>query len=104
MTQATAANSASKLALDGGSPTFDSPVAFMRPQLMPNDVEAAHEVLKSGMLRASKKCEELEHRFAEASGAKHGLTCANDTCALQLAYGSLFERGDEVLVPAWTYI
>lgn len=104
MTQATAANSASKLALDGGSPTFDSPVAFMRPQLMPQDVEAAHEVLKSGMLRASKKCEELEQRFAQASGAKHALTCANGTCALQLAYGSLFERGDEVLVPAWTYI
>ncbi len=100
MTQATA----SKLALDGGAPTFDAPVAFMRPQLMPQDVEAAHDVLKSGMLRASTKCAELEERFARASGAKHGLTCANGTCALQLAYRSLFQRGDEVLVPAWTYI
>lgn len=100
MTQATA----STLALDGGAATFDSPVAFMRPQLQPQDVEAAHEVLKSGMLRAAGKCGELETRFAEASHAKHALTCANGTCALQLAYRSLFQRGDEVLVPAWTYI
>lgn len=100
MPQATAR----KLAIDGGNPVFDSPVAFMKPGLKPQDVEAAHEVLKSGMLRASKKCDELETRFADKSGAKHGLTCANGTCALQLAYGTLFERGDEVLVPAWTYI
>ncbi|MEQ8316650.1 MAG: DegT/DnrJ/EryC1/StrS family aminotransferase [Phycisphaerales bacterium] len=100
MTQATA----STLALDGGAATFDSPVAFMRPQLQPQDVEAAHEVLKSGMLRAAGKCGELETRFAEASQAKHALACANGTCALQLAYRSLFQRGDEVLVPAWTYI
>ncbi len=100
MTQATA----SKLALDGGSPVFASPVTFMKPGLLPQDVEAAHDVLKSGMLRSAKKCEELEQRFAKASSAKHALTCANGTCALQLAYGTLLERGDEVLVPAWTYI
>jgi perosamine synthetase len=100
MTQATA----SKIALNGGSPTFASPVAFMKPQLHPQDVEAAHDVLKSGMLRSARKCEELEQRFARASEARHALTCANGTCALQLAYGVLFERGDEILVPAWTYI
>ena len=104
MTQATAAQLASQLAIDGGAPVFASPVAFMKPGLKPQDVEAAHEVLRSGMLRSAKKCEELESRFAKASEAKHALTCANGTCALQLAYGSLFERGDEVLVPAWTYI
>jgi len=105
MTQATASHTrAQNLAQNGGTPVFDSPVAFMRPQLQPQDVEAAHEVLKSGMLRAAGMCGELETRFAQASQAKHALTCANGTCALQLAYGSLFERGDEVLVPAWTYI
>lgn len=100
MTQATAAT----LAIDGGSPVFATPVPFMKPGLLPQDVEAAHHVLKSGMLRSAKKCEELEQRFARASGARHALTCANGTCALQLAYGALLEPGDEVLVPAWTYI
>lgn len=92
------------LALDGGSPVCDPPVAFMSPGLAPQDVAAAHAVLESGMLRAAGKCAQLERRLADASGARHGLTCANGTCALQLAYGALLRPGDEVLVPAWTYI
>jgi dTDP-4-amino-4,6-dideoxygalactose transaminase len=32
------------------------------------------------------------------------MTCANGTCALQLAYEPLLKPGDEVLVPAWSYI
>jgi len=92
------------LALDGGSPVCDPPVAFMSPGLAPQDVAAAHAVLESGMLRAAGKCAQLERRLADASGARHGLACANGTCALQLAYGALLRPGDEVLVPAWTYI
>ena len=68
------------------------------------DIDQALAVLKSGMLRAAKKCEELEQRFGQMSSAKHMMTCANGTCALQLAYEPLFQPGDEVLVPAWSYI
>jgi perosamine synthetase len=32
------------------------------------------------------------------------MTCANGTCALQLAYEPLLQPGDEVLCPAWSYI
>ena len=32
------------------------------------------------------------------------MTCANGTCALQLAYEPLLQPGDDVLVPAWSYI
>ncbi len=80
------------------------PVPFMSTALAPADIEAATAVLRSGMLRAAKKCEELETRFAAMSGAKHMMTCANGTCALQLAYEPLFAPGDEILVPAWSYI
>jgi perosamine synthetase len=38
------------------------------------------------------------------SGARHAMTCANGTCALQLAYEPLMAPGDDVLVPAWSYI
>jgi len=76
----------------------------MIPGLSEADIAAAMVVLKSGMLRAWKKCEELEQRMGQMSGAKHAMTCSNGTCALQLAYEPLFERGDEVLVPAWSYI
>jgi len=76
----------------------------MKPQLHREDIDAAHAVLESGMLRAAKQCAALEESFAAASDAKTALTCANGTCALQLAYHALLEPGDEVLVPAWTYI
>jgi len=72
--------------------------------LSPEDIEAALSVLHSGMLRAGSRCAELEERFAKASDARLGLTCSNGTCALQLAYGALLEPGQDVLVPAWTYI
>ncbi len=87
----------------GGSPSI-APVPFMSLALAQADIDAAVSVLHSGILRQGSKCAELESRFSEASGAAHGLTCANGTTALQLAYGALLEPGDEVLVPAWTYI
>jgi perosamine synthetase len=93
-----------KLALQGGTPVSASPVPFMATALAEVDIQAAVGVLRSGMLRQAKKCEELEARLAAASGARHAFTCANGTCALQLAYEPLFSRGDDVLVPAWTFI
>ncbi|MEN0020945.1 MAG: DegT/DnrJ/EryC1/StrS family aminotransferase [Planctomycetota bacterium] len=98
-------SAASTLAIHGGSPVCDPAVPFMKPQLQPQDVAAAHAVLESGMLRAASKCSELETRFAEASDASHALTCANGTCALQLAYHAIgLKPGDHVIVPAWTYV
>jgi perosamine synthetase len=92
------------LAVKGGTPVSSTPVPFMSVGLTEADIQAAIVVLRSGMLRAAKKCEELEQRFAAQTGAKHGMTCANGTCALQLAYEPLFKPGDDVLVPAWSYI
>ncbi|MCC6677624.1 MAG: DegT/DnrJ/EryC1/StrS family aminotransferase [Phycisphaerales bacterium] len=99
-----APSAASKLALEGGTPISPKPIPFMSTALFPADIDAATAVLKSGMLRAAKKCEELEQRFAKMTDAKHMMTCANGTCALQLAYEPLFNPGDEILVPAWSYI
>ncbi len=99
----TAATTAA-LAIDGGQPVSPTMVPFMKPQLHREDIDAAIAVLESGMLRAAGRCAELEERFAAASDAKLGLTCSNGTAALQLAYGSLFEPGDEILCPAWTFI
>jgi len=76
----------------------------MSTALAEADIEAAVGVLRSGMLRASKKCDEFEKRWGSMTGAKHTMTCANGTCALQLAYEPLFAAGDEILVPAWSYI
>jgi len=92
------------LALHGGTPVSKTGVPFMHTALTENDIAAATAVLKGGMLRAAKKCDELEQRLGQMTGARHMMTCANGTCALQLAYEPLFKAGDDVLVPAWTYI
>ena len=106
MAQSTAQHAArpQALALNGGDPVFKTPVPFMSLALTPEDKAAAMGVLDSGMLRQGPKCAELEKRFSMATGAKHAHTCANGTCALQLAYEPLLQPGDEVLVCAWTYI
>ncbi|MCC6320273.1 MAG: DegT/DnrJ/EryC1/StrS family aminotransferase [Phycisphaerales bacterium] len=92
------------LAINGGTPVSKTAVPFMQTALAENDINQAIAVLKSGMLRAAKKCEELERRFGQMTGSRHMMTCANGTCALQLAYEPLFQPGDDVLVPAWSYI
>lgn len=94
----------SPLALKGGTPVTRTPIPFMSTALSEPDIAAATAVLKSGMLRQATRCAELEERFGRMSGAKHAMTCANGTCALQLAYEPLLRPGDEVLVPAWSYI
>lgn len=93
-----------ELAINGGTPVSTAAVPFMSTSLAQADIDQAMAVLKSGMLRAATKCDELEKRFAQMTGAKHMMTCANGTCALQLAYEPLFKAGDDVLVPAWSYI
>jgi len=92
------------LAIRGGAPVSSTPVPFMSPKLTQDDIDAATAVLHSGMLRQASRCAELEERFGRMTGANHALTCANGTCALQLAYGALLQPGEHVLVPAWTYV
>lgn len=101
----TARNEKTKsLAQFGGTPVSAKAIPFMSTALTQADIDACTAVLKTGMLRAATKCAELEERWAKATEAKYAMTCANGTCALQLAYESLFSPGDDVLVPAWSYI
>lgn len=95
---------ATDLAINGGSPVTETNVPMISVSLTESDIEAAVAVLRSGMLAAGKNAKAFEERFAELSDAKHALSCANGTCALQIAYDVLIQPGDEVLVPAWTYI
>lgn len=93
-----------ELAINGAAPVSPEMIPFMSVGLSEADIAAANEVLASGMLRAASRCAALEEQFSAATDARTGLTCANGTCALQLAYEALLQPGDEVIVPAWTYI
>lgn len=112
-TQAPASSTASTLAINGGAPVRapGTKIPLISAKLDRTDIDAAIGVLESGMLRAGPKAAEFEKQFAQKTGATHALTCANGTCALQLAYlaglglpAEGARDGQEVIVPSWTYI
>gem|GEM_PF-80919 len=82
----------------------DAVIGISDTSLTENEIEAAIKVLRSGMLRQGKESDAFEEEFAEKVGAAHAVTCANGSAALHLAYLAALEPGDEVLVPAFTFI
>lgn len=68
------------------------------------EIEAAVEVLRSGNIRQGPLCREFEQRFAALVGARQAVAVSSGTAALHLAWLAILEPGDEVLVPAFTFI
>ncbi len=67
------------------------------------------DALENNRLSRGKYTAEFERRFAELHETKHAVFCNSGTSALQIALAALRERhnyrdGDEVLVPALTFI
>jgi UDP-2-acetamido-2-deoxy-ribo-hexuluronate aminotransferase len=63
------------------------------------------EVFDHGRFVAGPEVSELEQRLAATVGAKHALSCASGTTALLMAMMALgIGPGDEVIVPAFTFI
>jgi len=66
---------------------------------------AIARVLEHGQYILGPEVGELEERLAEYSGASSCITVANGTDALQIAYMAIgVGPGDEVVMPAFTYI
>lgn len=62
-------------------------------------------VLNHGQYILGPEVAELEEKLAQFVGAKHSITCANGTDALQIAQMALgIGPGDEVITPGFTYI
>nr|WP_295282676.1 DegT/DnrJ/EryC1/StrS family aminotransferase [uncultured Blautia sp.] len=67
--------------------------------------EAAMSVLRSGWYVLGPEMEAFETAFAEYMGVKHCIAVNSGTDALILAFRALgIDKGDEVIVPAGTYI
>ncbi|UMB55474.1 DegT/DnrJ/EryC1/StrS family aminotransferase [Lutibacter sp. A64] len=71
--------------------------------------EAASKVIDSGWYLMGKELETFEHNYADFCGVKHCVGVANGLDALRLIFKAYLElgimqKGDEVLVPANTYI
>jgi len=66
--------------------------------------QALLEVLDSGRFIGGAKVGELEETLAEFVGTKHAVACTSGTVAEQLLFMALgIGRGDEVLVPDFTF-
>ena len=62
-------------------------------------------VLKHGQYILGPEVSELEEKLAAFTGAKHCITCANGTDALQIAQMAFgIGQSDEVITPGFTYI
>jgi len=95
-----------KLAIKGGNPVRTRPFTKW-PIFDEREEEALIEVLRSGCWGriSGKKNEEFEEKFSQFVGARYGVTCVNGTAALEIALRAMgIGKGDEVIVPAYTFI
>ena len=76
-----------------------------KPSIDSQEIENVVEVLKSGMLASGEWTRRFESEFADYIGTKYAVTTTSGTTALDIALKALdIERGDEVIVPDFTFI
>jgi dTDP-4-amino-4,6-dideoxygalactose transaminase len=84
------------------------PMLDLRAQyesIAPEIRAAVDEVFAAQQFVLGPQCEALEHEISQACGTRHGVGVASGTEALELALHSCGVRaGDEVIVPAFTFI
>ena len=75
------------------------------PSMGIEEWEACREPIESGWITQGPKVKEFETNFAERHQVKHAFAVSNCTTALHLALIACgVESGDEVLVPAFTWV
>lgn len=80
-------------------------IPVLRPSCSQAEIDAVAEVLLSGWWGMGPKCEEFEREMAKRCGRAYCVTVNSCTTALHLAcLVSGFGKGDEVIVPALTFI
>ena len=80
-------------------------VRIAGPVIGDDDIEAVVSTLRSGILTGGRVAEEFEREFARYIGVKHAITVSNGTLALVAAlYAVGVRKGDEVIVPCFTFI
>jgi perosamine synthetase len=80
-------------------------IPIARPSLGEEEWQACREPLLSGWLTQGPKVAEFERRFADRHGVAHGVATTSCTTALHLALAARgIGPGDEVIVPAFTWV
>lgn len=85
--------------------TAEKFIPLMVPDIRQQDIDAVVRVLQSGMLIQGKEVEALENNIAQYLNIKHAIAVSNGTASLHLALIAFgIGKGDEVIVPALSYI
>ena len=80
-------------------------VPIAQPTFGPEESDAVLSALESGWVVQGPRVAEFERRFAEYVGTPHAVATTSCTTALHLAMAILgLEPGDEVVVPAFTWV
>ena len=80
-------------------------LAAQQNRLRPQIEAGIARVLAHGKYILGPEVDELEEKLSAYTGAKHCITCANGTDALQIALMALgVGPGDEVIMPGFSYI
>jgi perosamine synthetase len=81
------------------------PIPITRPWFGEEEIRAVAQPLQSGWVVQGPLVEEFERRFAAFAGAAHAAAASSCTTALHLAVAALgLKPGDEVIVPAFTWV
>lgn len=81
------------------------PIAISQPSLGDEEWHALREPIDTGWLTQGPKVAAFEAAFAERHGVRHALAATSCTTAMHLALAALgIGPGDEVIVPAFTWI
>jgi len=94
------------LAIRGGKPIRESATAPW-PLFAQDEIDAVTAVLASGKVNywTGTQCRAFEDEYAAYVGVPHAIALSNGTVALELALKALgLQAGDEVIVPAKTFI
>lgn len=75
-------------------------------ELLKDEINGAiQEVIDTSAFINGPAVQQFREALKSYTGAKHAITCGNGTDALQIAMMALdFEPGDEVIVPAFSYV
>ena len=80
-------------------------VPLTRPSIIQEDFESVEEVIHTGWVVQGPKVKEFESMWSEFTGSKHAIAVSSCTTALHLALiAAGIKRGDEVIVPSFTWI
>ena len=85
------------------APHMNVPIA--RTSLLESEIQSVMEPLRSGWLVQGPKVREFEDKWSRFTGAKHSIAVTSCTTGLHLSLAAMgLQPGDEVIVPAFTWI